>query len=337
MLDGMIEVLTPYFAIGWAAHGPHGPVHLVAEYEDMFLGSGRADIARPDLARMAQPLSAFIITFGAPLPAERLADVKVRIWNQAEAFPATRAVRLETRAPLQLFILGSPRSGTSELGATLSKQLDLPWLGEGHAAPSFAQAAAAIAGDIASPNGLLRFMADHALAERVHIAAREAYYFAHGSASFLDKTPGVEMIRAAVFLQACFPDARFLFLRRNGIANVMSRRAKFGGDFERHCQDWAAAMTDWQKTRSHIQHYLEVEQEAMMATPDDVAARIATFVGLPEAAGGIGVALKAGTLERTGAGLGKTRFADTGWTPVEIALFQRHCGEVMKAWGYAMA
>lgn len=76
------------------------------------------------------------------------------------------------------------------MGATLSKTFNLSWLGEFHANVLIDQ-------------------------------ARLAYYIMHGSASFVDKTPGVPMIRSAPFLADCFQDAKFICLRRNGISNVL--------------------------------------------------------------------------------------------------------------------
>jgi hypothetical protein len=251
--------------------------------------------------------------------------------------PTSRAATfIEPRNVVQAFILGSPRSGTSELAATLSTQLNLAWVGEGHFAPTMAAAEALVTGDANSPNGLSRALAAEGVAAAVRAATRRVYHRAHGSGSFIDKTPGLEMIRAAPFLQRSFPEARFIFMRRNGVANVISRMKKFGGDFGAHCQDWAASMKAWEAVRPELTHWLEIEQETMLSSPTDVAAALANFLARPEAVHAIARSLGDGARERTGAGVGKRVIADAEWSPGEISVFRTYCGEVMHRWGYRL-
>jgi hypothetical protein len=336
MLAGVIEVLSTHFALGWACDDEHGPVHVVAECDGRILGISRADMTRPDLDSVHPRHHAYIIVFLQPVAVEHLEHIRIRAIHKPAEFVRILRLRQDDRAPLQIFVLGSPRSGTSELGSTLTRELALPWLGEGHAAPAFATAATALAGDVSSPNSLLRFMAQHTYPDIVYRAARQAYYWTHASASFLDKTPGVAMIRAVRFLRACFPDAYYIFMRRNGISNVLSREAKFGGSFDAHCQDWAAAMDSWMDLRGELPHYLEVEQERMLSEPAAVARAVAGYVGRPEAAGAIAQSLSTGSRERTGAGIGRASLADTAWSAAQIAQFRKLCGPTMTRWGYPL-
>ena len=165
-------------------------------------------------------------------------------------------------------------------------------------------------------------------------AAKKAYFYMHGSASFVDKTPGVAMISAAPFLNECFPQSFFIFQRRNPVGNVLSRMAKFGGNFESHCRDWAAAMLEWQKVRPLLPHYLDIEQEEMLESPKRVATKIAEYIGIPYSAELIFQSLQAGSLERTGAGVGKSSRSQTGWTAEQTAIFDQICGPAMKVFGY---
>jgi hypothetical protein len=158
----------------------------------------------------------------------------------------------------------------------------------------------------------------------------------HGSASFLDKTPGIPMIRAVPFVAECFPGARFIYLRRNGISNVLSRIAKFGGPFDRHCADWAAAMDVWAELRTKLRHYLEVDQEAMLEQPASVARKVADYLGAPEAADGIAARFATGRREHTGAGVTHAALATTGWTEEETRIFRRICAATMQREGYLL-
>ena len=204
------------------------------------IGFGVANINRPDLERARQDHQldayAFIIVFTRPIAAELVQAINVLIVGQAATLPRAKQVKIDRSPSLRLFLMGSPRSGTSQLGSTLTKVLGLPWLGEGHGAPLFASAAEALSGDIGAENGLVRYMARQNFRQIAIEAAKSAYFYMHGSASFVDKTPGVKMIAAAPFLNECFPESRFIFQRRNPVANVLSRMAKFGGSFEAHCQ-----------------------------------------------------------------------------------------------------
>lgn len=337
---GRVETLSTVFARGWAAVSPSKLCASVyATLDGEVIGFGVANISRADLDRARREGSldayAFIIVFRAPVPAESVPSVKVHVAGATGELPRTKTFVLDKAPAMRVFLMGSPRSGTSELGRTLSKVLELAWLGEGHAAPLFQSAAASLSGDETSQNGLVRFMAQQHFRDVAIDAAKRAYYYMHSSASFLDKTPGVPMIRSAVFLNECFPGSRFIFLRRNPVANVLSRMVKFGGNFESHCRDWAGAMNEWARIRAELPHYVELEQEEMLAHPERIAKTVADYLGLPDKAAAIAGSLTEGTMERTGAGVGKTERTQTTWTPEQLKKFDEICGPAMRAFGYS--
>jgi hypothetical protein len=72
----------------------------------------------------------------------------------------------------------------------------------------------------------------------------------------------------------------------------------------------------------------------MLANPGRVAKIIADYVGLPDKAIAISDSLKEGSLERTGAGIGKTERSQTDWTPEQLKKFDEICGPAMQAFGY---
>jgi hypothetical protein len=335
-----VEVLSLDFAMGWAELIAGEPAIIYATLGDAVIGFGEANLVRPDLTKLAETstlrAAAFVIIYKQPVPAERIGDVQ--LWRVSAFEPVTRSVklRLDRTPKLQILVVGSPRSGTSELGSTLATQLDLAWLGEGHAAPLFAAAAISLSGDLQSPNGLIRFMAQQQYGQLPIEAAKRAYYQMHGSASFVDKTPGLPMITALPFLLECFPRAKIIYLQRNAVSNVLSRMTKFGGRFEAHCADWSATTVEWTKIRALLPDYLELRQENMLADPATVASSIANYLRMPDAVAGLQSSLQRGTRERTGAGVGRNTLDQTGWPPQDVATFRRICGPIMEQLGYAM-
>jgi hypothetical protein len=348
MLSGLIEIVSPNFVIGWARLSDGKSSHVYASLDDKIIGWSLADIRRKDLRRESPATEGaihdeefgreFVIVFTRTIAPSELEDIKVTILEDMTPIRRRERVRYDTRDPLQIFVLGSPRSGTSEMGKTLSSVLNLPWVGEGHAAPSFHEAASALNGDKAPTKGaLIDFMRRNTLGGFAEHAMRQAYYRVHSSSSFLDKTPGVEMMRAAPFLAKSFPDAKFIFMRRNGISNVLSRMKKFGGQFEAHCADWAAAMNVWQDVKSELPDHVEIEQEMMLEKPRQTASKIASYLGLSEEhATRIADSLDKGSLERTGAGIGRNTLDATGWTEDRVDHFRRICGAAMFRSGYLL-
>ena len=144
--SGRVEGLSTEFAMGWASVSASGlRSHVVAMLGEEIIGVGLANLFRPDLdkARTEKRLDAygFIIVFAASIPVDSVQQVEVYALGEEFMLPQAKQLKLDRAPPLRLFLMGSPRSGTSELGATLTKVLGLPWLGEGHAAPLFASAA----------------------------------------------------------------------------------------------------------------------------------------------------------------------------------------------------
>jgi len=333
-------VVSAQFAIGWIGQPAGSRTWVKAALEDRCIGVGRADIDREDLAAAVldpgDEARAFIILFDPPVPADRLDQIEITMLEGHEPIPPVAGLRRVTEEPLQLFVLGSARSGTSQMSTSLAAELSLPWTGEGHAAARFAKAAALLAGDSGSSSEILQFMARQSLDRPIIEAALRTYYFMHASTSFLDKTPDWEMIQAAPFLSRCFPAAKFIFLRRNGLSNVASRMAKFGGSFLEHCEGWVAAMTAWETIRGELPDYLEIEQETMRREPGSVAEDIAEYLDIPDLVRGLTRSLEDGTAEMTGAGTEVTSLATTGWNAEEIAIFYSICGGTMERWGYAL-
>ncbi len=336
---GRVEVLSTEFAMGWAAAARSGAfAHVLAVLDGEVIGAAVARFGRVDLDRArsegTMDAYAFVVVFTRKVEPDRVRSITIVSPGAPAPLLEAREVKSDRTPILRVFLFGSPRSGTSELGTTLTNVLGIPWMGEGHAAPLFSSAADALKGDPDAPNGMVRFMGKNHLRDIAVEAAKQAYFINHASSSFLDKTPGMPMITAAPFLLECFPDAKFIFLQRNPIANILSRMVKFGGNFQGHCRDWNATMMEWLKVRSLLPHYLEISQEEMASAPQIVADKISIYLGEPEGKSAVAASLSSGNRERTGAGFGKSKLAETGWSPNEIDVFLRTCSPAIEAYGY---
>src|SRR6185503_15022510 len=77
------------------------------------------------------------------------------------------------------------------------------------------------------------------------------------------------------------PNAKFIFCKRRGIENILSRQTKFAGDFEAHCQGWAFTMQAWLETAPQLGNSaIMVDQREMAVQPESAAGRIAEFLDL---------------------------------------------------------
>ena len=216
----------------------------------------------------------------------------------------------------------------------IAEAFELPWLGEGHVAPVYASALDALRQVNRPPTGFMAIVEAQGLEDQIISRCREAYFLAHASQSFLDKTPGTMMIRAAPALLRAFPEAKLIFAKRNGISNVLSRMKKFGGTFEAHCNDWAAAMRAWVEVRKLLPKFIEIQQEKMATDPQETAAAICKYIGNTGRVEILAAKFATHSEERTGAGIGRTSLSSTGWSAKQVRTFIEVCGDMMELYGY---
>ncbi len=155
---------------------------------------------------------------------------------------------------------------------------------------------------------------------------------------WLDKTPGAEMVRAAPLMRRIWPNARFIFMRRDPVDNIESRRRKFPTfDFADHCRLWAEAMMAWYHVRDTLTACsLEVDQLTLARHPDLVSPKIATLLGLPEnEAEKLQKIMSAVRPQTTGSDpQAHVTLADVDWSETERAIFASVCAEPARLFGY---
>ena len=115
-----------------------------------------------------------------------------------------------------IFILGTGRSGTTILGIVLSMHKEVGYLNEPKAMWHLIHPDEDIIGNYSRSDAKYRLAAEDATDEMRRCAAQlfGAYLTTTRSARLVDKYP--ELIFRTGFVRAIFPDARFIFLVRNG-------------------------------------------------------------------------------------------------------------------------
>lgn len=157
------------------------------------------------------------------------------LYRLQAAFPCSRDIEKP------IFILGTGRSGTTILGVTLGMHKEVGFLNEPKALWSFLNPNEDLIGSYQAGPASYRLNENHC-SESMRKSARRilGYYLRFGLASrVVDKYP--ELIFRVPFVSALFPDARYLFLYRNGydtchsIGSWSKRLGRIEGD-EAH--DW---------------------------------------------------------------------------------------------------
>jgi hypothetical protein len=249
----------------------------------------------------------------------------------------------------QVIILGSQRSGTTELFNLFTKALGYSGDVESHLWPAVGaawreldSAAVRMGGPISPAYKAFTLgkigpdIVKAKLAEVVVDIYRERF-----GRRWVDKTPGPEMVNAVPALAATFPSAKFIFLRRRGIENVLSQTRRFPKrPFRLACQEWSESMRAWSVHRDIVQgRYLEIDQMNMALYPIAVAHDIASLLNLSIAE----ETSISSYLEETRAEQTRTidssrtlSLEDTRWSPAQCQMFIERCAPMMATYGYSL-
>jgi sulfotransferase family protein len=153
----------------------------------------------------------------------------------ASRLPRTRAVERP------VFIIGTGRSGTTVLGMLLSLHREVGFLNEPKAVWHSLHSGEDVIGNYTRGPARFRLAAADATPEVIEAAHRilGAYLVMTGSRRVVDKYP--ELIFRVPFVRAIFPDARFLFVTRNGwdtCRSVAHWSERLGSGSGADRQDW---------------------------------------------------------------------------------------------------
>lgn len=140
-----------------------------------------------------------------------------------------------------IFIIGTGRSGTTILGTILSMHRDIGYLNEPKALWHIIHPYEDIIGSYSDKDGVYRLTSEDATEEMCYCAKQlfGAYLSTTRAHRIVDKYP--ELIFRVDFVRALFPDAKFIFLIRNGWDTCQSIAAwskRLGIQVNGETHDW---------------------------------------------------------------------------------------------------
>ena len=359
---GFIEAVTLNQIRGWAYDPSRPSAHLdiVICVGDVPFASGRADIERQDLqaARIGAGDHGFVINLVPQISLDALGKLDVfaisgALRNSLPRVPsemASNADRVsDNRLPIAdelqfpVFILGAARSGTSAIALGLLDGGRYEGFGEGHLLPLAHELLSIVdnyyhrnAGD--GSDTVMRNVPVQAFQNLIRRSFVQMTQSLFPTGYWVDKTPTVEMVRASPLMREIWPNARFIFMKRRVIENVISRQRKFPlNGVEMHYSDWIAVMSAWLEVRDKlIGVSLEVEQRDLASDPEGTAARIGQFLCLPsDAAMRLARYLSTNRPEQTAKTFGAIHTIDhLGLTEQEARWMTTACDPMMTAFGY---
>ncbi|BBX47789.1 hypothetical protein GCM10009641_11670 [Mycobacterium cookii] len=246
-----------------------------------------------------------------------------------------------------VFIVGSPRSGTSALADVLW-HIGYHGFGEGHFLSLIHYWEAIVDqhyvrfAEPPKPGVMLGNIDKIDLKHRLFETFRTVVNDLNQEEPWFDKTPDPGMILASPTIKELWPGSVFVFAKRRGIENVISRVKKFPGEsFENHCAGWAGTMRVWRKVRQLLppECFIEVEQRDMIQQPERTARSLCEFLQVYEST--VPAACEAMSTQRpeesaAGSASRTSSLAESGWTDEQKETFLKHCETEMKEFGYTM-
>ncbi len=363
--EGHVDSIGPTHVVGWVWE-PAAPTRRLSVSVEVN-GSVRAELAakslRPDLARAGKGDGRYGFRISLPPGEWKESDLIVcrvaaagftipigrKARSSAQVSNATRPRADETdersgRIPSPVFILGSPRSGTTLLASALRKA-GLKGFNEGHLLNLFFPVRQAIE----------RHFRLHHVREKGQLLSNinvdefvgsilevfEKYQTnLNPNEPWFDKTPDAAMITLAPAFGRLWPNAAFIFAKRRGIENIVSRLAKFPKTtFEEHCTSWADTMSAWREVRKSGINGIEIDQYDIAHDPADTGARLAAFLQLTlPATEKMIVEMRDARPQSTSADSTSRILSieNCGWNPQQVASFRAICSEEMATYGYTM-
>ncbi len=253
---------------------------------------------------------------------------------------------MSTPHPSPVFIVGSPRSGTSLLVVALRNAAYFGF-NEGNFFALLEQIYlvtdrhyAAFGAD--TPYCLMAHLDKQALKASIAELFKQIVERANSAAPWFDKSGNAAMIRQIPLLVQLWPEAHFIFAKRRGIENVASRLKKFPEiTFENHCKGWANTMSAWRAVRAELPDLkcVEIEQQELIRTPAATSEHLGAFLNFSAVQkAGLVATFREQRPEQTAAGTSQRVLSlrTTGWSRRQTELFAQHCAAEMDSFGYTL-
>jgi len=243
-----------------------------------------------------------------------------------------------------VFIVGSPRSGTSIL-VTALRTVGYGGFNEGNFLPLINILGKAVDRHLglagkSRPNVLAAHVDPELLKTKIDEIIGNLVNSMNVGSMWFDKSGNADMIEAIPRLRLLWPNSVYIFAKRRAIENVKSRVKKFPErDFEEHCASWAINMSTWRKIRADLPPdvYLEVDQYDLIRDAEGISRRIADFLGFePAQSKNLMKAFKMKRPQQTSNGSAEQIHSldSLGWSDGQLATFKRICSSEMAAFGY---
>ena len=157
--------------------------------------------------------------------------------------------------------------------------------------------------------------------------------------SWVDKTPGIDMVQSVPRLAGRFSDSGFIFMRRRAIENIESRFRRFKHrNFRSACSEWTGVMRAWSEIRPKMQgRYIEIDQQRMIFAVDRVAKELGNFLELDEIdRKRVETYLTNTRTEQTLQSIVPMTLGinETQWSPREKEIFLEECAAMMALYAY---
>ena len=245
-----------------------------------------------------------------------------------------------------VFIVGSPRSGTS---AMVDALLGAGYHGfrEGNFLPLAYRISVNIerhftSFDIGSTKVLIGCVDQQMLTREINDLFRTIVNGLNTSKPWFDKSGGPEMIRFLPTVLRLWEEGRAIFVKRRGLENITSRVRKFPNiSFEQHCVDWTDTMGAWREIRSALPSdtIIEIDQWDMIRHPNTVALALGNFLALsPDRIRALEEMLLSTRPQETepGSATRSVTLDATEWPAAHKEIFLKHCGAEMAAFDYTL-
>ena len=355
-IKGKVEIFTPRTIVGWLAilgdclERPQ----LEALLDGVVLATATADEYRQDVASkgLGDGRCQFRIIFPNALNSEEMKRLRLRIVASEVFLELPRLMVRQERillpatsgVPSPIFIVGSPRSGTTVLACALAS-VGYHGFGEGNFI-GLSQVVDQqvdlylVRRNINNTDHLLGNVNIPDLKNRLFFVFKEILEQLNPQEPWFDKTGNPETILILPRIMDAWPCSKVIFAKRHGVENVVSRLIKFPKyDFAYHCRDWANNMRAWRMMRGQLDpsRIVELEQKDFVEAPDIVAEKLAAFLEFSDEKKRI-----VENIFRTerpqesfpGGAAKKLRIRNAGWTPEQVKIFDKLCGEEMNFFGY---
>ncbi|WP_158272053.1 sulfotransferase [Marinicauda salina] len=245
-----------------------------------------------------------------------------------------------------IFIVGSGRSGTSVLLNTIRKSLEIPGHGEGHFFPLIREVNRTINGyfdrrkaQAENERHLLHHVDVKGFRKQFAATIRDVYKAQYGTEGFIDKTPGLQGVKAIPQMQAAFPNMRVVFAKRRGIEVVRSAMRKFPhADFKTHCEIWRDCMASWAVSRPKLRcGYVEIDQFDIANAPEKVVDKLGALLEIEDGARERMLSFFKSDRPQSSGSLNSVPCSidNADWSEDQIQSFREICGGMMDVYGYS--